>query len=111
MWSWSGARVSWAPLTLTVGMLALAPSAKAIDVFLDWSGFETELAHAWDDAGWTGAGEGLTASDYLAFKHNVTTRMAGVFSGYTLGLFDSAPAGVHETIKFGSTTALSLIHI
>lgn len=91
-------------LTSVSVIFCLAPSAKAIDVFLDWTGFEATIDLGWAAAGWTGAGDGLTASDYLFFKSEVKSRMAGHFSGFTLGLFETAPAGVHEIIHFGSTT-------
>ena len=87
-----------AAVTAIAFTVVLAPSAKAIDVFLDWSGFETTIDLGWAAAGWTGSGDGLTASDYLFFKSEVKSRMAGHLGGFTIALFEAAPSGVQETM-------------
>ena len=97
------ARKTVAVVALSIG---LVPFATAADVWLDWSGFESQIAQAWSSAGY-GAGDALTGAEYLMFKSEVKSRMASQFSGYSINLVETAPGGLYERIIFGATTTSS----
>ncbi len=84
--------------------LAVIGSAHAsVTVFLDFNGFDANVAAGWNTAGYGGA-NALTAGEILGIKTDVQTKLATIYNGFTTTFTQSNPGGVFETLRFGQTT-------
>lgn len=86
-----------------LAILTLTGHALAYDVFLDWSGADTQFQLAWDSA-FGAAADDLTVAELDDIKASVKTSVEAAYAGFMTTFVTSAPAGTFQTIAFGSTT-------
>lgn len=90
--------------TLALAMvIGVGSSAQAIDAWLDWSGFESQVNLAWAASGYSG-GNLLNAADHLYFKNTIKSKLETIYNGFTVNFTETMPGGLHERMWFGATT-------
>lgn len=94
------------PLAL-VGAIAIYGSANAgISVFLDYNGFDTNVATSWAAGGYTG-GNSLTGAEILGMRAGIITKLEAMFAGFDTTFTSTNPGGTFELLRMGATTTQS----
>ncbi len=87
-----------------MAVFGLASFSSAIDVFLDWSGADTNMSAAWSLAGYSGVGEALTVGEISYIKGLVKSTIQTHYSGYTVTFNETAPSAPFEWLRLGANT-------